>query len=121
VRRERRDGDRHGQPLSLFRSVQVCEAEGIPLDEFESVLREQGRPYEAWLVENVRTDSYATTSAPLELWAGAVDRIARHATEHRLHGGLPRLAADLFSRAMAAGHGREEVSALYKVLREGDR
>jgi 3-hydroxyisobutyrate dehydrogenase-like beta-hydroxyacid dehydrogenase len=113
-------GRYYGMFLSLLHSVQVCEAEGIPLSEFESVLREQGRSYEAWLVENVRTRSFGTTSAPLELWAGAIDRMAGHAATHRLHGGLPRLAADLFSRAMAAGYGREEVSALYKVLRDGD-
>jgi 3-hydroxyisobutyrate dehydrogenase-like beta-hydroxyacid dehydrogenase len=105
-----------GMFLSLFHSVQVCQAEGIPLEQFSALLGEQHHGYEQWLVENIRTASYSETSAPLELWAGPIQRIAQHARESGLDAGFVTLAAELFQKAMAAGYGREEVSALYKVL-----
>ncbi|MCU0264180.1 MAG: NAD(P)-binding domain-containing protein, partial [Candidatus Nanopelagicales bacterium] len=65
----------YGMFLSLFHSVQICQAEGIPLEHFGQVLAAQGKGYEEWLVENIRSGSYQETSAPLELRAiGALGR-----------------------------------------------
>jgi 3-hydroxyisobutyrate dehydrogenase-like beta-hydroxyacid dehydrogenase len=105
-----------GMFLSLFHSIQICEAEGISLEEYSTLLGEQGKGYEQWLCDNIRSDSYAETSAPLELWANAIQFIAEHAQESRIHAGFPLFTAALFQEAMDAGYGREEVSALYKIL-----
>jgi 3-hydroxyisobutyrate dehydrogenase-like beta-hydroxyacid dehydrogenase len=106
----------YGMFLSLFHSVQVCQAEGIPLEQFSALLGEQGKGYEKWLVDNILTGSYDKTSSPLELWAGAIQRIARHAQEMHINADFALLTSALFQQAMAAGYGREEVSAVYKVL-----
>lgn len=106
----------YGMFLSLFHSVQICQAEGIPLDEYIMLLGEQGKNYEKWLCENIRLGNYQQTSAPLELWAGGIQQIARHSLESRIPGEFVQLAARLFEQAMDAGYGREEVSALFKVL-----
>lgn len=107
----------YGMFLSLFHSVQVCQAEGIPLEQFSGLLGEQGRGYEKWLVENIRSGSYRETSAPLELWAGGIRHVAQHARESQVNAEFPEFVSALFQKAIAAGYGREEVSALYKVLR----
>lgn len=107
----------YGMFLSLFHSVQICQAEGIPLEQFISLLGEQGKGYEKWLCENIQSGNYQETSSPLELWAIAIKRIARHAQESQIDTRFPMLASDLFQQAMAAGYGREEVSAIFKVLR----
>jgi 3-hydroxyisobutyrate dehydrogenase-like beta-hydroxyacid dehydrogenase len=106
----------YGMFLSLFHSVQICQAEGIPLEEYIALLGEQGKNYEKWLCENIQSGNYQETSAPLELWAGGIQQIAQHAQASHLPAEFPRLAARLFQEAMAAGYGREEVSALFKVL-----
>jgi 3-hydroxyisobutyrate dehydrogenase-like beta-hydroxyacid dehydrogenase len=106
----------YGMFLSLFHSVQICQAEGIPLEQFISLLGEQGKGYEKWLVENIQSGNYQDTSAPLELWAGAIQRIAQHAMESGIDAGFPMFTSALFEKAMAAGYGREEVSAVFKVL-----
>lgn len=77
---------------------------------------EQGKGYEKWLVENIQSGSYSETSAPLELWAGPIERIAQHARDSQIDAGFPMFASALFRKAMEAGYGREEVSALFKVL-----
>ncbi len=108
----------YGMFLSLFHSVQICQAEGIPLEEYITLLGEQGKNYEKWLCENILSGNYQETSAPLELWAGGIRQIARHARDSGIHAEFPQLAARLFQQAMDAGYGREEVSALFKVLQK---
>jgi 3-hydroxyisobutyrate dehydrogenase-like beta-hydroxyacid dehydrogenase len=108
----------YGMFLSLFHSVQICQAEGIPLEQFIALLGEQGKHYEKWLCENIQSGTYQETSAPLELWAGGIQHIAQHAQNSQIDAEFPKLAARLFRTAMAAGYGREEVSALFKVLQE---
>ena len=108
----------YGMFLSLFHSVQICQAEGIPLDEYITLLGEQGKNYEKWLCENIQSGNYLETSAPLELWAGGIQQIARHARDSHIPGEFVQLTDRLFQQAMEAGFGREEVSALFKVLRK---
>ena len=106
----------YGMFLSLFHSVQICQAEGIPLEEYSTLLGEQGKNYEKWLCENIQSGNYKETSAPLELWAGGIRQIAQHAQDSHIRAEFPQLAARLFQQAMDDGYGREEVSALFKVL-----
>jgi len=106
----------YGMFLSLFHSVQICQAEGIALEQFSALLGAQGKAYEKWLCDNIRSGSYQETSAPLELWAGAIQFIAQHAQESQINAGFPMFTSALFQKAMQAGYGREEVSALYKVI-----
>ena len=107
----------YGMFMSLFHSVQICQAESIPLEEYITFLGEQGKNYEKWLCENIQSGNYQETSSPLELWASGIGQIARHAQDSGIHAEFPQLAARLFQQAMDAGYGREEVSALFKVLK----
>jgi 3-hydroxyisobutyrate dehydrogenase-like beta-hydroxyacid dehydrogenase len=111
----------YGMFLSLFHSVQICQAEGIPLEQYITVLGEQGRNYEKWLCENIQSGNYQETSSPLELWAGGIQQIAQHAQDSHIDAGFVQLTARLFQEAMDAGYGREEVSALFKVLQKPQR
>jgi len=106
----------YGMFLSLFHSVQICQAEGIPLEQYSALLGKQGKNYEKWLCENILSGNYQETSAPLELWAGGIQHIVEHAEVSNIRAEFPRLTARLFQDAMDAGYGREEVSALFKVL-----
>jgi 3-hydroxyisobutyrate dehydrogenase-like beta-hydroxyacid dehydrogenase len=108
----------YGMFMSLFHSVQICRTEGIPLDEYISALDQQGKRYEKWLCENIQSGNYQETSAPLELWAGGIQNISQHAEDSHIHAEFPQMAARLFQEAMNKGYGREEVSALFKVLQK---
>lgn len=108
----------YGMFLSLFHNVQICQAEGIPLEEYITVLDKQGKNYEKWLCENIQSGNYQETSSPLELWAGGIKLIAQHAQDSNINVEFPQLAARLFQEAMDAGYAREDVSALFKVLQK---
>ena len=92
----------YGMFLSLFHSVQICQAEGIPLEQYIKLLGEQGKNYEKWLCENIQSGNYQETSSPLELWAGGIQQIAQHAQSSHINDEFPRLAARLFQHAMDA-------------------
>ncbi len=106
----------YGMFMSLFHSIQICQAEEIPLEQFSALLGARGKGYEQWLCESIRTGNYQETSAPLELWAGGIRMIAEHARDSHIDAQFPMLTSTLFEKAMAAGFGREEVSAVFKVL-----
>jgi 3-hydroxyisobutyrate dehydrogenase-like beta-hydroxyacid dehydrogenase len=108
----------YGMFLSLFHSVQICQAEGIPLEEYITLLGEQGKNYEKWLCENIQSGNYQETSSPLELWAGGIQQISQHAQDSHIHAEFPQLVARMFQQAMNDGYGREDVSALFKVLQK---
>jgi 3-hydroxyisobutyrate dehydrogenase-like beta-hydroxyacid dehydrogenase len=108
----------YGMFLSLFHSIQICQAEGISLEQYLNLLDDQGKSYEKWLCENIQSGNYQETSAPLELWAGGINMIAQHAQDSHIHAEFPLLASRLFQRAMDEGYGREEVSAVFKVLQK---
>jgi 3-hydroxyisobutyrate dehydrogenase-like beta-hydroxyacid dehydrogenase len=106
----------YGMFLSLFHSVQICQAEGIALEQYCTLLGEQGKEYEKWLCGNMWSGNYQDTSAPLELWARAIQRIAQHAQDSQINAEFPKFLSERFQKAMKAGYGREEVSALFKVF-----
>jgi 3-hydroxyisobutyrate dehydrogenase-like beta-hydroxyacid dehydrogenase len=108
----------YGMFLSLLHSVQICQAEGIPLEEYITLLGKQGKNYEKWLCETIQSGNYQDTSAPLELWAGGIQQIVQHARDSHIPAEFPQLVARLFQQAMNDGYGREEVSALFKVLQK---
>ncbi|HJS19177.1 MAG TPA: NAD(P)-binding domain-containing protein [Anaerolineales bacterium] len=108
----------YGMFLSLFHSVQICQSEGIPLEQYITLLGEQGKNYEKWLCENIQSGNYKETSAPLELWAGGIKQISQHARDSHIHAEFVMLTDRLFQQAMNDGYGREEVSALFKVLQK---
>ena len=71
-------------------SVQICQAEGIPLEQYITLLGEQGKNYEKWLCENIQSGNYQETSAPLELWAGGIQQIAQHAQDSHIDAEFPQ-------------------------------
>jgi 3-hydroxyisobutyrate dehydrogenase-like beta-hydroxyacid dehydrogenase len=83
-----------------------------------TVLDSQGESYQKWLVGNIQSGNYQETSAPLEVWAGGTHLIAQHAEDSHINAAFPQLLVRLFQEAMNDGYGREEVSALYKVLQK---
>jgi len=110
----------YGMFLSLFHSIQICQAEGIPLEQYSTLLGEQGKEYEKWLCDNIQSGNYGETSAPLELWAAGMERIVQQAQDTHTNAEFPKFASTLFQKAMGAGYGRQEVSALFKVLASAD-
>ena len=58
---------------------------------------------------------YAGTT--IRVWEGVVQRLKAQAHDVKMNSELPDFLSSIFNRAATAGHGKEDVGALVKVLR----
>jgi 3-hydroxyisobutyrate dehydrogenase-like beta-hydroxyacid dehydrogenase len=106
--------------VGFLHGALICQSEGLRVDDFGSMLAEVTPVIGAELKhlgEVVQSGAYEQPQAALLAYAGAVERLVGQARDAGINAELPAFASGLFRRAMAAGHAKEEVAALIKVLR----
>ncbi len=64
---------------------------------------------------------YADPGATLEVWNAALDRILGQAEQAGINREIPGLISSLLRRAIAVGHGQEDVASVIEVLRSPAR
>ena len=72
------------------------------------------------MAQVIHANSYGRPGATLIVWVGALERVQNQARDAGINREIPDHVSDLFERAIAAGHGDEDVAALVKVLRHAD-
>lgn len=109
-----------GKYVSFAHGARLCEAEGVGADLFASLFEEGDRVKE--LAEIVHAGDYALGSlyagTTIRVWEGVVQRLKAQAHDVNMNSELPDFFSSIFNRAVAAGHGEEDVAALIKVLRD---
>lgn len=106
----------YGMFLGVTHGVAACEAEGVSLDRLVEVLPrgEYAREY----VRHIHEARFDETTATLRTWARAFNLFTRQAADAGLNDEFPRLMSEWFGRALDAGYGEQDVSALVKILRK---
>jgi len=111
-----------GGLLGAVHGALICEAEGLRVDAFGSLLGDLA-PAAAGMVKHmaevIQAGAYEGSQASIATCAGGFDGMIRHARDAHINSEFPTFALGLFKRAMAAGHGQEDFGALIKVLRDG--
>ncbi len=109
-----------GKYVSFAHGARLCEAEGVGADLFASLFEEGDRVRE--LAEIVHAGDYALGSlyagTTIGVWKGVVQRLKAQAHDANINSELPDFFSRIFNRAVAAGHGEEDVAALIKVFRD---
>lgn len=108
---------RIGLFLGLAHGARLCESEKVGTDLYASMFPEGDRA--RMFAEVVHADAYGHPGATLNAWNAGLQRIGKHARDAGIDCEIPDFASRLFERAIAAGHGEEDVAALIKVLRAG--
>lgn len=106
--------------LGFFHGARLVEAEGLRVDRLGSMLAELAPAIGEMIKgmgEAIQARAYANPESALNASAAALDLLERQAWEAGINAEFPRFGAALFRRAVAAGHGEEEVAALFEVLR----
>ncbi len=103
--------------LGVWHGARVCEAEGLGVDVFASMLPPDDLP--AHLAWRIHKADYDNPGATLEVWNAALDRIIEHARSAKINREIPELISSLFRRAIALGHGRRDIATVIEVLRAG--
>ena len=96
----------------------VCEAEGLPVSEFTSILPPGDRAIS--LTETIHAGSFDEISgggASVDVAGEAVTGLYDHAVSMGINTELPTLMRDWVKRAQDAGFGKQETAAVIKPLR----
>lgn len=111
-----------GRWIGLCHGALVCEAEGLSVASYGALLADLavilGQDAKH-MGEVIASGAFAAPESTLKTAGADIGRLVQHAEETGINAELPRFAAGLFRRAVAAGHGAEEHAALIKVLRTG--
>lgn len=103
--------------LGVWHGARVCEAEGLGVDVFASMLPQDDlAAHLAWRIHKADHDNPGAT---LAVWNTALDRIIAHARTARINREIPELISGLFRRAIALGHGNRDIATVIDVLRAG--
>jgi 3-hydroxyisobutyrate dehydrogenase-like beta-hydroxyacid dehydrogenase len=97
----------------------ACEAEGVPVSEFTSILPPGDRAIP--LTETIHAGTFETISsggASVDVAGEAVTGLYDHAVSAGINSELPALWLDWVRRAQAAGYGSQETAAVIKELRK---
>jgi len=109
-----------GKYAGLLHGARLCEAEGVGQDLLASLFEEGDRARE--LAEIVHAGDFRLGAlydgATVRVWDEVVERLQSQARDAGMSSELPDFLSSLFKRAVAAGHGGEDVAALVKVLRD---
>ena len=98
----------------------VCEAEGVPVSEFTSLLPPNDRSVS--LTQVISDGTFTEVSkggATVDVAGSAVTRLREQANDAGINSELPDLMCDWVKRAQTAGYGSQETAAVIKMLRQG--
>ncbi len=110
----------YGAILGFVHGARVTEAEGLSMQAYGDIVAAMSPSYGQFLRHQaavIDSGDFTVSQSPLSISAEATQRLERIARESGLDAQVPALAARLFRQAQDAGHGREELAALIKVLR----
>lgn len=109
-----------GRWIGLCHGALVCEAEGLSVASFGALLADLAPILgqdARHMGEVIAANDFADPESTLKTAGADIRRLVQHGEEAGINAELPRFAAGLFARAIAAGHGAEEHAALIKILR----
>ena len=109
-----------GALLGALHGAHICEAEGLRVDEYTSILAEVLPTIGAdikRLGERIQEDRYDGSQSTLRTYAIAAEQLVQQARESGMDPSFPTYASGALQRGMDAGLGGEDLAALIKVLR----
>lgn len=109
-----------GALVGALHGARICEVEGLPVDEFGSLLADIAPIVGGdvkHLGESIHAGNYENPQALLKTWEAAVQRIGQQAQDTRINSEFPTFVLKLLQKGVSAGYEMEGVSSLIKVLR----
>ncbi|MDH3666516.1 MAG: NAD(P)-binding domain-containing protein [Paracoccaceae bacterium] len=101
-------------------AARLCEAEGVAVSDLARL--DSHGPAVMNRLEVIAADAFPLGSlhdgGSLAVWTDVAEGLARHARELGINSEIPDFMAELYRRAVDAGHGPEDVTALVKLLRD---
>jgi 3-hydroxyisobutyrate dehydrogenase-like beta-hydroxyacid dehydrogenase len=109
-----------GKYVGFAHGARLCEAEGVAADILASTFEEGERARQ--LAEIIHAGAYELASlhpgASIRVWEGVVQRLQTQARDAKISSEFPDNISGIFKRAIALGHGEEDLAGLIKALRD---
>ncbi len=109
----------YGAVVAMLHGFSICESEGFPLESYaqavEAIAPVLGRTAQI-AAKMIPARSYAGAEATNDVHAAALAKIVRTSQEAKLDP-FPHRVMDYFNKALAKGHGPDEIPALYETMR----
>ena len=110
----------YGSMIAFFHGAAMCHAAGFPIDVYaDLVLGDVGEITNAAqrrYGEMIAARSYDAAEVTMEIDAAAYDYVVTLSEELGVDGKFPKTVADCFGRAIADGHGQQELPAVFELL-----
>ena len=109
-----------GLLFGVIHGANVCEIEGFSLEsyaEFFPALLPLAVAQAQHIVSTIANDTFDDTEAALDTYASGVKRHRNDRLARGINAEFPAFASDWLDRAVQAGYGDQELSALIKILR----
>lgn len=112
-----------GTVLAFLHGAAICEAEGVPLDTYLSVVLKHVMPRLVadtmqMGVEMITKGSYAGSQATLDTWAAGISHYVQFCRESGVDNTYPESVLGYLQQAIAQGHGQDEVAAVFEYFRK---
>jgi 3-hydroxyisobutyrate dehydrogenase-like beta-hydroxyacid dehydrogenase len=109
-----------GAILGFLHGARIFESEGLRVGDLGSMIADIA-PVLGEMIKHagevIQTGTFDRPQSSVETCTVAFELFVKHAREARINSEFPTFGLGLFKKAMAAGHGEEEVAALIKVFR----
>jgi 3-hydroxyisobutyrate dehydrogenase-like beta-hydroxyacid dehydrogenase len=111
----------YGANVAILHGASICQSEGFPLEIYAKALEGFAPILTATAQLGARmipARSYVGTEATNDIHAAALAHIVRASRDAKLDG-FPAVVMSYFDKALAKGHGPDEIVALYEAMRPG--
>jgi 3-hydroxyisobutyrate dehydrogenase-like beta-hydroxyacid dehydrogenase len=106
----------YGSMVAFFHGAAICHAAGFPIETYvdQAYVSESTRRH---LGEMIVKRSYGDVSvASIELDVAAYEQVTKLSEELGIDAAFPRTVASYLDRAVAKGHGQQELAAIFELM-----
>jgi 3-hydroxyisobutyrate dehydrogenase-like beta-hydroxyacid dehydrogenase len=106
----------YGSMLAFFHGAAICHAAGFPIETYidQAYVGESTRRH---LGEMIAKRSYDDISiAPIEVDAALYEQVAKLSEELGVDAEFPKMVTSYLDRAIAKGHGQQELAAIFELM-----
>ncbi len=110
----------YGSVLGFFHGAAICRAAGFPIEVFADLalgaVGENTRSVQRLYGEMIASGSYEVTGSAMEVDGGAIAQVITVSEALGIDATFPKMVASYVERAIADGHGQEELPAMFEML-----
>ena len=110
----------YGASLAMLHGAALCDSENLPLTEYFFIIKKLA-PLLELTADSARDmisrEIYHGEDATLDVHAAAIRHIQRTSHDNEVDTRIPDAFMTAYRKAVAAGHGEEEIAAVFEVLR----